>query len=64
MTLTSIFSKTVKMEVTLWNHWNNTLHDYIAPYIKIVKMEVTLTSIFPTYVASSVVYIFLQAGIE
>ena len=38
--------------------------DYIAPYIKIVKMEVTLTSTFYAYLTSSMIYIFFQPGFE
>ena len=37
--------------------------DYIAPYIKIVKMEVTLTSTFYAYLTSSMIYIFLSTQI-
>ena len=47
---------------TLKNPENDTLLDYIASYIKIVKMEVTLTSTFYTKVTSSMIYIFFQPG--
>ena len=43
---------------TLKNPENDTLLDYIVSYIKIVKMEVTLTSTFYSKVTSSVIYIF------
>ena len=43
---------------------NDTPLDYIAPHIKIVKMEVTLTSTFYTKVTSSMIYIFFQPGFE
>ena len=46
------------------NSENDTPLDYIAPYIKIVKMEVTLTSTFYTQVTSSMIYIFFQPGFE
>ena len=49
---------------TLKNPENDTLLDYIASYIKIVKMEVTLTSTFYTKVTSSMIYIFFQPGFE
>ena len=49
---------------TLKNPKNDTLLDYIASYIKIVKMEVTLTSTFYTKVTSSMIYIFFQPGFE
>ena len=49
---------------TLKNPENDTLLDYIASYIKIVKMEVTLTSTFYTKVTSSMIYIFFQTGFE
>ena len=38
--------------------------DYIAPYIKIVKMEVTLTSTFYTKVTSSMIYIFFNPNLS
>ena len=49
---------------TLKNPENDTLLDYIVSYIKIVKMEVTLTSTFYTKVTSSMIYIFFQPGFE
>ena len=49
---------------TLKNPENDTLLDYIVSYIKIVKMEVTLTSTFYSKVTSSMIYIFFQPGFE
>ena len=49
---------------TLKNPENDTLLDYIASYIKIVKMEVTLTSTFYTKVTSSMIYTFFQPRFE
>ena len=49
---------------TLKNPENDTLPDYIVSYIKIVKMEVTLTSTFYSKVTSSMIYIFVQPGFE
>ena len=49
---------------TLKTPENDTLLDYLASYIKIVKMEVTLTSTFYTKVTSSMIYIFSQTGSE
>ena len=49
---------------TLKKPENDTLLDYLASYIKIVKMEVTLTSTFYTKVTSSMIYIFFQTGFE
>ena len=49
---------------TLKNPENDTLLDYLASYIKIVKMEVTLTSTFYTKVTSSMIYTFFQPGFE
>ena len=49
---------------TIKNCENDTTLDYIAPYIKIVKMEVTLTSTFYAKVTSSMIYIFFQTGFE
>ena len=43
---------------------NDTLLDFFASYIKIVKMEVTLTSTLYTKVTSSMIYIFFQPGFE
>ena len=43
---------------------NDTPLDYIAPHIKIVKMEVTLTSTFFTKLTSSMVFIVFQPGFE
>ena len=48
---------------TLKNPENDTLLDYIESYIKIVKMEVTLTSTFYAYLTSSMIYIFLSTQI-
>ena len=49
---------------TLENPENGTLLDYIESYIKIVKMEVTLTSTFYTKVTSSMIYISFQPGLS
>ena len=49
---------------TLKNPEIDTLLDYIVSYIKVVKMEVTLTSTFYSKVTSSMIYIFFQPGIE
>ena len=49
---------------TLKNPEKDTPIDYIAPYIQIVKMEVTLTSSSHTQVTSSVVYTVFQPGFE
>ena len=49
---------------TLKNPENDTLLDYIASYIKIVKMEVTLTSTFYTKVTSSMIYIFFNPNLS
>ena len=49
---------------TLKTPENDTLLDFLASYIKIVKMEVTLTSTFYTKVTSSMIYIFFQPGFE
>ena len=49
---------------TLKNPENDTLPDYIVSYIKIVKMEVTLTSTFYTKVTSSMIYIFFNPNLS
>ena len=49
---------------TLKNPENDTLLDYLASYMKVVKMEVILTSTFYTKVTSSMIYIFFQPGFE
>ena len=49
---------------TLKNPENDTLLDYLASYIKTVKMEVTLTSTFYTKVTSSMICIFFQTRFE
>ena len=42
----------------------DTLLDFLASYIKIVKMEVTLTSTFYTKVTSSMIYIFFNPNLS
>ena len=49
---------------TLKNPENDTLLDYIVSYIKIVKMEVTLTSTFYSKVTSSMIYIFFSPDLS
>ena len=49
---------------TLKNLENDTLLDFLASYIKIVKMEVTLTSTFYTKVTSSMIYIFFNPNLS
>ena len=49
---------------TLKNPEYDTLLDYIASYIKIVKMEVTLTSAFYTKVTTRMIYILFQPRFE
>ena len=51
------------------NSEKNTLLDNVVPYIKIVKMDVTMTSTFstlcpPVWFTSSMIYIFFQPGFE
>ena len=53
-----------KESSTLKNPENDTLLDYIVSYIKIVKMEVTLTSTFYSKVTSSMIYIFFSPDLS
>ena len=43
---------------------NDTLLNHIASYIKIVKMEVTLTSTFYSKVTFSMIYIFFSPDLS
>ena len=49
---------------TLKTPEKDTLLDFLASYIKIVKMEVTLTSTFYTKVTSSMIYIFFNPNLS